>query len=116
MRPTVADPTLIAICGLYCGTCGAYVTEKCGGCRQSEAKTGCCVRNCANQKGIFTCADCWSFFKAGNCGEFNHAAPQVFGLHFPADRPNCLKEVRRLGPNAYSQKMAGLGHTLFRQP
>jgi len=114
MRPIVADPTLVAMCGLYCGACGAYQNGSCGGCRQSEKD--CEGRNCAIHKGLFTCADCHESSKAGLCEKLCSSAPKVFGVFHPADRPHCLKEVRQSGIRIFSQKAAMFGRLIFSRP
>ena len=116
MRSTVADPTLVACCGLYCGSCGAYLNEQCSGCRQSEGNTACGVRKCVCSKGINTCADCIERPSPAACRKIRHSASKVFGMNVPADRAACLEEVRQMGLMAYCQKMAALSKPLFRQP
>jgi len=116
MRSIVADPTLVACCALYCGTCGEYLRENCLGCRQSEKNLECCVRKCVSLKGISTCAECNDSNDSSVCCKFEKTSPRVCGQHFPADRPSCIQEVKHLGLKAYSQKMAVLGHPLFRHP
>lgn len=39
MKQVVADPNLVAYCGLYCGACGAYLKERCPGCHSNAKAT-----------------------------------------------------------------------------
>jgi phage FluMu protein Com len=36
MKQIVSSPELIALCGLYCGACKAYLSDKCPGCRENN--------------------------------------------------------------------------------
>src|ERR1035438_2622915 len=104
MRLMIADPTLVAACGLYCGSCGAYLKEECGGCLQSEEKLACGVRKCVIQKGMATCAHCGTHPEAMDCKKYNSATSTAFGSLSHCGRPSCLEEVRVLGLKAFSQK------------
>ena len=43
MKEIVADPKLVAYCGLYCGACGAYLRGRCPGCIENYKATWCKV-------------------------------------------------------------------------
>jgi len=106
MRPVLANPDLVACCGLYCGACGAYLKEKCEGCRKSLKNGWCGVKKCANEKGIATCADCQAFPHPMDCGKFNSFISRVIGRLFNSNRAACVGEIKQLGLKVYAAKMA----------
>jgi len=67
---------LVALCGLYCGECTAFLSKECGGCRSNqglsrEYRKHCKIYHCANSKNLKICLDCkefpckvFEFFKA----------------------------------------------------
>ena len=95
-----ADKQWIAACGLYCGTCRAFLNHKCPGCSspRKEAKW-CSLRNCCRQRGIHSCAECTEY--GGNapktlrdCRKFNNTMGKIFGLIFRSDRFGCIDRIR----------------------
>jgi hypothetical protein len=113
MRPIIADTQLVACCGLYCGACGAYLKEKCKGCRGSEKNSWCKVKQCVLQKKISTCADCGEYPNPMDCKKFNNFISRLFGLLFNSNRAACVKEIKQSGLDIYSRKMADLRRQTF---
>ena len=109
MRPIVADPGLVACCGLYCGACKSYLKEKCEGCRKSGKNSWCQVKKCAVEKGIATCADCGDFIDPMECKKFNNFIARMVGHVLNSDRSACIADIRRSGLQAYAEKMGGMG-------
>jgi len=108
MRKIKPDPSLVSCCGIFCGACGSYLNEKCGGCHQTESRSWCKVRECCNKKGISTCAQCNEFADPNACGKFNNLISKVVGFFTKSDRPACLKQIHETGLEAYAVKMAAL--------
>jgi hypothetical protein len=96
MKDIVADPNLVAYCGLYCGACKKYLADKCPGCRENEKATWCGVRACGIENNFTTCADCTLLsFMA-----------KVFGFIFRSDRAACIRRIREIGTEQYAAEMA----------
>jgi hypothetical protein len=107
MREVKADTALVAYCGLYCGACGAYLKEKCQGCHENEKASWCKIRLCVKDKGILSCAECKDFSDPKECKKFNNLMSKLFGLLFKSDRAACIKQIKALGLEGHSKKMAG---------
>lgn len=108
MRSITADPSLVACCGLYCGACGAYLKEKCEGCRGSQKNAWCKVKRCVLEKKIATCAECGEYPNPMDCGKYNNFLSKLVGLALNSNRAACVREIKQLGLKIYSQKMADL--------
>jgi hypothetical protein len=106
MRETTASAELVAYCGLYCGACRQYLSEKCEGCHQNEKATWCKIRTCCSEQGLSSCAQCADFPDPRQCAKFDNLMSKVFALVFRSDRPACIAEIRRLGPEGYAGEMA----------
>lgn len=94
MRLTIADPALVACCGLYCGACGEYETGHCGGCRQNAGNAACGIRKCAISRGLASCAECPDFSKPAGCQQFHDLMAKAFNLFWDPNPPVCLQEIR----------------------
>jgi hypothetical protein len=106
MREITADSALVAYCGLYCGACGAYLKEKCGGCHENAKATWCKIRACCIQNSYATCADCKEFGNPNDCRKFNSLVSKLFGLIFGSDRAACIAQVRAIGLEDHAGDMA----------
>lgn len=106
MKQIIADPGLIAYCGLYCGACKAYLKEKCLGCHQNEKASWCKVRTCCTEQGYTTCADCQLVDNLTDCKKLNNLIAKFFALVFRSDREACLRFIAEQGPEAYAAHMA----------
>ncbi|MCC8062127.1 MAG: DUF3795 domain-containing protein [Rikenellaceae bacterium] len=110
-----ADKNLIAACGLYCGTCRAFVKAKCPGCRENrKAEKWCKLRSCVQAQGYISCAECREYGGTApktlrECGKFNNFMGKVFGLIFRSDRFGCIDRIREAGPETFAEEMAGTG-------
>ena len=96
---------LIAYCGLYCGSCKAFVKGRCPGCAKNEKATWCKVRQCCKEKGFAHCAACDTFSDPSLCKANNNFISKLFGFIFGTDRIASLREIRRLGGERYVQAM-----------
>ena len=106
MKEIVADASLIARCGLYCGACGRYLKEKCPGCARNDKATWCGIRSCCMEHAYASCADCAEFPVAMACGKFNNFISKIFGLIFRSDRGACIRAIKSGGYDGYAAMMA----------
>ena len=106
MKPIVADPELVAYCGLYCGACGAYRREKCPGCHENETTSWCKVRQCCMENDYVTCASCEQVDDVAKCKKYNNIFAKIFGLIFRSDRRACILRIREIGVEPFAEEMA----------
>lgn len=107
MRSITQDVNLIAYCGLYCGACKAYLSERCPGCREnSKAASWCKIRVCCADHGYSSCAECAEFKNVSDCKKFNNFMSKLFGLLFKSDRKACIEQIRSQGREGHAQTMA----------
>ena len=106
MRTITTNTDLIARCGLYCGACSRYLTEKCPGCVENAKASWCGVRNCCMENGYANCAMCGLYSTHIECGKLNNFISKVFSLILRSDRNACITYIKEHGGNAYAAKMA----------
>ncbi|OGR00715.1 MAG: hypothetical protein A2284_14085 [Deltaproteobacteria bacterium RIFOXYA12_FULL_61_11] len=105
MKEILADPKLIAACGLYCGACRSYLKGRCPGCRDNLKATWCKVRTCCGNHTYTTCADCLDFADPKACKTFDNFIAKVFGLLFNSNRRACIVAIREHGKEAFAASM-----------
>ena len=105
LRPIVADTDAIAYCGLYCGSCRAFLKGSCQGCKRNEKATWCQVRTCCIEHDYRSCAECEG---AGidACSDLNNIFSKVIGFVLRSDRKACLRLISEEGYPAFARKMA----------
>lgn len=106
MKQIIADKSLIASCGLYCGACRQYLAEKCPGCRENEKASWCKIRSCCNENDYSSCADCKKVHSEIECKKFNNFISKIFAFAFRSDRIACITAIKALGCEAYAEEMA----------
>jgi hypothetical protein len=106
MKEIVADPQLIAYCGLYCGACKKYLSGGCPGCRENVKASWCKIRSCNMEHQFQSCASCTEFLEPNDCKKFNNFIGKIFGLIFRSDRRACILRIRETGPQAFAEEMA----------
>ena len=106
MREIVADPKLVAACGLYCGACGSYLKERCPGCAENQKAGWCKVRSCCLEHSYSTCASCVEFERVENCRKYNNFVAKVFGLLFNSDRKACIHRIKEIDVLPFAAEMA----------
>ncbi len=106
MKPVVADPALVAYCGLYCGACGAYLKGRCPGCHENAKAAWCKVRACCREYHYASCADCRQVGAVAECRKFNNFMSKLFGLLFRSDRAAGIARIKAKGYPAFAQHMA----------
>ena len=107
MKEAIEDTSMIAKCGLYCGSCGRYLKGKCPGCAENDkAAKWCKTRNCCIEKDIPSCADCKEYIDVMACSKYNNFMAKIFGFVFNSDRSACIKEIRTVGYDQFAKTMA----------
>jgi hypothetical protein len=106
VKQIVADTSLVAFCGLYCGACGSYLKGKCPGCTMNAKAGWCKVRVCCIGNQYSSCADCKQLPEILDCGKFNNIISKLFALFFRSDRPACVRAIKEKGREAYARDMA----------
>ena len=109
MTTAVADPALVAACGLYCGACRRYVAGKCPGCRENLNAGWCKVRSCCVTRGLGTCAECESYADPRDCEKFDNLVARVIGFVLRSDRAAGVDRIRAVGRDAFAAEMATQG-------
>jgi hypothetical protein len=107
MKEIVVDKELIAYCGLYCGACPRYLSEKCPGCKENHKAAWCKLRSCCIENKFSTCADCKEYSDVNQCKKFNNFFSKLFGLIFRSNRKACINRISEIGLDKYAEEMAG---------
>ena len=103
MKNIEANKELIAACGLYCGACRKYLSEKCSGCHANEKATWCKIRLCVMQHGFRSCAECSIDVK--ECKTYSNLIGKIFSLLFRSDRAACIQYIKENGEQAFAEEM-----------
>jgi hypothetical protein len=106
MKQIVADQSLVAYCGLYCGACGSYLKGKCPGCVKNEKASWCKVRSCCIANKYASCADCGQVPDIMDCGKFNNFVSKIFAVVLRSNRPACIRAIKQDGREAFAKDMA----------
>jgi len=106
VKEIVADPKLVAFCGLYCGACKAYLKDRCLGCHENTKATWCRVRTCCMEASYSSCADCKEFDEPRNCRRFHNFISRIIGFALRSDRPTCIMQIKQLGLEDHAKNMA----------
>jgi hypothetical protein len=105
MKDIVVDSNNIAYCGLYCGGCRKFLTEKCPGCQENEKASWCQVRTCCGDNNFQSCADCTFFDDPYDCKKLNNFMSKIFSVIFRSDRKSCLTCIKNEGYEKYAEIM-----------
>mgnify|MGYP001091954620 CR=1 FL=1 len=106
MKPIVADPNLVAYCGLYCGACRSYLKGRCPGCHENAKASWCTVRSCCMTNEYSSCADCREYNSPMDCKKYSNVISKLFGLVFRSDRAACIQQIKDMGLEGHAQCMA----------
>ncbi len=104
MKTIVPDASLVAACGLYCGACRKYLTEKCPGCGANEEASWCRIRTCVKDRSYRTCAECAT--PVTECKTCNTFISKVFAVIFRSDRPACVQFIKENGEQMFAEEMS----------
>ena len=115
MKEIIKDSSLVAFCGLYCGSCPAYLKNRCPGCRDNVKATWCKIRTCCTGNKYMTCADCKSYKDVNECKLFNNFISKVFAFVFRSNRKACIEQIREKGIDRHAEIMTlSKSHSLRR--
>lgn len=115
MKQVTKDAALVAFCGLYCGACRAYLSERCPGCKKNTKAAWCKIRTCCIGSKYATCADCVDFSEVNDCKKFNNVISKIFALIFRSNRKACIEQIRAKGIGKHAELMtAARSHSLRR--
>ena len=84
------DKGLVAYCGIYCGSCKKYISNKCLGCSKNEKASWCKIRSCCIENKYSSCADCKEFNTPDECKKFNNLMAKLFSVLFNSNRSKCI--------------------------
>lgn len=104
-KEIIADSSLIAFCGLYCGSCGSYLKGKCPGCRENTKASWCKIRTCCKDNNYLSCADC-KITELPDCGKYNNFFSKVIGFILNSDRSACIRRIKETGYDGFAAEMA----------
>ena len=104
MKRIEANIGLIAACGLYCGACRKYLSDKCPGCHDNDKATWCKIRSCVSSHGFHTCAECSK--DVNECKIYSNLIGKIFAFLFKSDRPACIRYIREHGEQAFAEELA----------
>ncbi len=111
MNEIVANPKLVAFCGLYCGACKRYIKGGCPGCHENEKATWCKIRKCCLENEYSSCAVCEEFDDPRGCGKFHNFFSKLIGWLLRSDRRACVLQIKELGLEGHAKAMAELGRS-----
>lgn len=103
MKNIESDKQLIAACGLYCGACRKYLSERCPGCRLNEKASWCKIRTCVHRYGFHSCAECSK--DVAECRTYSNLIGKIFAFVFRSDRPACIRYIREHGEETFADEM-----------
>ena len=103
MKKIEANKEFIAACGLYCGACRKYLSDKCPGCYENEKAIWCKIRSCVKGKGYHSCAECPK--EVGAYKIYSNLIGKIFAFIFRSDRPACISYIREHGEQAFAEEM-----------
>jgi len=108
-KTIVADSSLVAKCGLYCGACGSYLAGRCQGCAKNVKATWCQIRSCTMENNLASCASCATFSDPLACKKYNNLISKVIGFILRSNRSKCIARIKEVGLEAYAVEMAATG-------
>ena len=93
---------LISHCGLYCGACPSFLSDKCDGCRGNSAKSAivykkCKIKPCCVDNGFFTCADCTIYDSTKKCKKYNPLILKIASWIESSDRSKSIEMIQTKG-------------------
>ncbi len=100
------DPKLVSKCGLYCGSCKKFKSEKCPGCEGNEKASWCKVRTCCLEKNIPTCVQCNEFDDWKECKKANNFMSGIFSFFYNSDHDANKRMIAKDGLKKYANHMA----------
>lgn len=108
MKAITTDEKLVSFCGLYCGACKAFLSEKCPGCSENKRASWCKVRSCCQEHNYGSCGDCKEFTDPADCKKFNNFISKIFSFIFSSDRHAGVMMIKDRGRAGFAAEMASL--------
>ena len=108
------DPSLVAYCGLYCGTCKRLQSGKCSGCKENSKASWCKIRKCNMENGFANCSEC-TITALEECKDLNNAIGKIYAYLFKTDRLASLQYIKENGAENYVEKMVDLGQMALKR-
>ncbi len=115
MREVTENTEMIAMCGLYCGTCSRYLKQKCNGCKENDKASWCKLRSCCLEKNIVSCAECDEFKDVMLCKKYNNLVAKIFGFVFNSDRAACITKIKEVGYDGFACEMVSNRQVTFKR-
>lgn len=106
MKEIEANENLVAYCGLYCGSCTAFLKEKCLGCIKNEKASWCEIRKCNAENEYRTCGDCTIVSSTKECKKFENLIAKAIGFFTGTDRGACVEQIKKEGIASHASIMA----------
>ena len=103
-KEVIADKNLIAACGLYCGACRSFLTDKCPGCKDNIKATWCKIRLCCQENNYQSCSDC-NKIEIKNCKKYNTLISKIVGYVLNSDRMACIDRIKEIGYDDFAIEM-----------
>jgi hypothetical protein len=105
MKDITCNADTIAFCGLYCGACKKFLSDKCPGCQGNDKASWCKIRACCMEHDYRSCADCTEFADVSECKKFDNFMARIFGLLFNSNRVACIHVIKDQGYDAFAEQM-----------
>jgi hypothetical protein len=104
IKEIIADKNLIAYCGLYCGACRSFLTNKCPGCKDNIKASWCKIRDCCIENNFQSCADCGKI-ELMECKKYNTLISKIIGYVLNSDREACITRIKEFGYDDFAIEM-----------
>ncbi|CAK7069023.1 MAG: hypothetical protein PARBA_02665 [Parabacteroides sp.] len=104
----------VAACGLYCGACRSFIKKQCPGCRANVKAKWCKIRQCNQEHGYKSCADC-TVSSIDTCKKFNNFMGKIFSVLFRSDRSACIRRIQAVGYDTFASEMHGKGQQTIKR-
>jgi hypothetical protein len=104
IKEVIADKNMIAYCGLYCGACRSFLTNKCPGCKDNIKAGWCKIRDCCKENNFQSCADCGKIALM-ECKKYNTFISKIIGYVLNSDRAACITRIKELGYDDFAFEM-----------
>lgn len=116
---TADNEKLIAYCGIYCGACPSFTSDKCEGCRSNSAKSAikfkkCQVKPCCVENGFFTCADCDKYVSVKECKKYNPLLLRIASKLEGSDRSKAIEMIKTKGRAEFLAFMENKNWVVFK--
>ncbi|MBN1499318.1 MAG: DUF3795 domain-containing protein [Spirochaetes bacterium] len=104
MKTIEKNVSLVAFCGLFCGSCRAYLKGRCKGCSENTKASWCNIRKCCIENCIKSCAECT---KNGieNCKDFRNPIAKIIEFFTGTSRAKCIDLIKKMDYEEFGEYM-----------